>query len=70
MLPVFADSLNCYSLDHSSYQQLNEVFTKMMIAQKSEYPFREDLLRNYVSEIFHLALKSLGTQFSKTLIFE
>lgn len=47
-----------YSLNETQDQQVSAIFTKMLDEIKSEYAYKYDLLRNYVTELTHLALKS------------
>ena len=47
-----------YELNKQQDEQVGSIFIKMQEEIKSEYAFKYDLLRNYVTEITHLALKS------------
>lgn len=47
-----------YILDKKQEIQLEKIFEKMMAEKNSHYQYRDDLLRNYISEITHLAIKS------------
>jgi AraC family transcriptional activator of pobA len=51
-----------YSLNETQDQQVSAIFTKMLDEIKSEYAYKYDLLRNYVTELTHLALKSRPTE--------
>lgn len=46
-----------YSLSEYQQQEVAILFEKMLAENRSDYKFKYDLLRNYVSEIIHLALK-------------
>lgn len=46
-----------YILDSESTDRISAVFEKMLQEVGSDYRFKYDLLRNYVTEIIHLALK-------------
>jgi AraC family transcriptional activator of pobA len=47
-----------YNLNETQDQQVSIIFQKMLDEIKSEYAYKYDLLRNYVTELTHLALKS------------
>ena len=47
-----------YQLNDHQDKQVADIFIKMLDEIRSEYTFKYDLLRNYVSEITHFALKS------------
>lgn len=47
-----------YDLNELQDNQVSAIFIKMLDEIKSEYAFKYDLLRNYITEITHLALKS------------
>lgn len=47
-----------YQLNELQDNQVSAIFLKMLDEIKSEYAFKYDLLRNYVTELTHLALKS------------
>jgi AraC family transcriptional activator of pobA len=51
-----------YSLNETQDQQVSAIFMKMLDEIKSEYAYKYDLLRNYVTELTHLALKSRPTE--------
>ncbi|HVW95166.1 MAG TPA: helix-turn-helix transcriptional regulator [Mucilaginibacter sp.] len=46
-----------FALDPQQYEYVSLVFEKMLVEIKSDYKFKYDLLRNYVTELFHYALK-------------
>ncbi|MGN8070158.1 AraC family transcriptional regulator [Mucilaginibacter sp. 22184] len=46
-----------YALDNISTEQVNIIFEKMIKEVAGEYQFKYDLIRNYVTEIIHTALK-------------
>ncbi len=47
-----------YSLNQTQDEQVSAIFLKMLDEINSQYTYKYDLLRNYVTEITHLALKS------------
>lgn len=47
-----------YQLNELQDRKVTEIFLKMFEELDSEYAFKYDLLRNYVTELTHLALKS------------
>jgi AraC family transcriptional activator of pobA len=47
-----------YTLNQQQDEQVTEVFNKMIDEIGSDYAFKYDLLRNYVTELTHIALKS------------
>lgn len=49
---------HAYTLNEAQDQQATAIFLKMMEELSSEYAFKYDLLRNYVTEITHLGLKT------------
>ena len=58
-LPMFAPGGKpAYLLNETQEQQVTEMFKKMLAEKDSEYAFKYDLLRNYVTELTHFALKS------------
>ncbi|RDC64962.1 helix-turn-helix domain-containing protein [Adhaeribacter pallidiroseus] len=64
-LPMFAlGGKTAYSLTESQDQEVSQFFEKMLAEINSDYLFKYDLLRNYVTELTHFALK---TQPSETL---
>jgi len=46
-----------YILDGTQYEYVGQIFEKMLTEIKSDYKFKYDLLRNYVTELFHYAMK-------------
>src|SRR3569833_364444 len=46
-----------YILNAAQYDYVGQVFEKMLAEIKSDYNFKYDLLRNYVTELFHYAMK-------------
>ena len=58
-LPMYKfDGKPAYQLNPQQEQQAGEVFEKMLAEIGSDYAFKYDLLRNYVMELTHFALKS------------
>ena len=47
-----------YTLDKKQELLLDSIFTKMLSELNSHYTYKDDLLRNYISEITHIAIKS------------
>ena len=57
-LPMFAPGGKpAYFLDPPQDQQASRIFEKMLGEIDSDYPYKHDLLRNYVTELMHTALK-------------
>lgn len=57
-LPLFAiGGKPAYTLDEAQNQHVSQLFEKMLDEINSDYQFKYDLLRNYVSELIHYALK-------------
>jgi AraC family transcriptional activator of pobA len=57
-LPMFVvGGKPAYKLDEVQYEYASQVFEKMLTEIKSEYRYKYDLLRNYVTELVHYALK-------------
>ncbi|GAB4002011.1 response regulator transcription factor [Spirosoma daeguense] len=57
-LPMFKlGGLPAYILSESQFDQVGQLFEKMLTEIESDYPFKYDLIRNYVSELIHYALK-------------
>ncbi|MGA0559729.1 helix-turn-helix domain-containing protein [Larkinella sp. VNQ87] len=57
-LPMFAiGGKPTYLLTDEQNAQLSQLFGKMLDEINSDYPFKYDLLRNYVMELIHYALK-------------
>lgn len=56
--PMFMPGNNpCYSLNKTQDKQISQIFLKMLEEIGSEYTFKYDLLRNYVMEMMHYAMK-------------
>jgi AraC family transcriptional activator of pobA len=47
-----------YVLNEQQDEQVSQIFLKMLDEIQSDYAFKYDLLRNYVTELTHTALKS------------
>ncbi|MBC7921888.1 MAG: helix-turn-helix transcriptional regulator [Ferruginibacter sp.] len=57
-LPMFrVGGKPAYLLDKQQDEQVSQLFGKMMDEINGDYQFKYDLLRNYVSELIHSALK-------------
>jgi AraC family transcriptional activator of pobA len=57
-LPMFAiGGMPAYPLTQDEDRQVSEIFAKMRDELDSDYAFKYDLLRNYVMEMIHFALK-------------
>lgn len=56
-LPVYE---NPYLINALQDKRLSEIFTCMLAEMDSDYAYKNDLLRNYILEITHVALKSLS----------
>jgi len=57
-LPMFAVSgIPDYSLSKAQNIFVNQIFRKMKSELKSDYVFRLDLIRNYVTELIHYTMK-------------
>ncbi|MBT2623709.1 AraC family transcriptional regulator [Chryseobacterium sp. ISL-6] len=57
-LPVFIPGGKpVYRLSEQQQQEVVSLFEKMLAENKSSYKLKYDLLRNYVGEIIHLAMK-------------
>ncbi|MDJ1480648.1 helix-turn-helix domain-containing protein [Cytophagaceae bacterium YF14B1] len=57
-LPMFMPGGKpAYLLNKSHDKRVSHIFTKMLDEIDSEYRFKYDLLRNYVTELIHYALK-------------
>jgi AraC family transcriptional activator of pobA len=58
-LPMFSlGAKPVYALDEAQNQYVSGLFTKMMDEINSEYDFKYDLIRNYVTELAYYALKT------------
>lgn len=51
-----------YLLSPEQDKQVSDIYLKMLDEMQSDYSFKYDLLRNYVTELTHLALKSSPTE--------
>lgn len=51
-----------YILNEHQYQQVSQIFDRMLEEIASDYAFKYDLLRNYVTEVTHFALKTQPTE--------
>lgn len=57
-LPMFQiGSKPSYTLSKTQDKQVSQIFKKMLDEVDSDYSFKHDLLRNYVTELIHFALK-------------
>ncbi|HEY4207823.1 MAG TPA: helix-turn-helix transcriptional regulator [Puia sp.] len=57
-LPMYgAGGKPAYMLDSEQHLQLSNVFDRMLTEMKSDYRFKYDLIRNYIMELVHAALK-------------
>nr|WP_293845832.1 AraC family transcriptional regulator [uncultured Arsenicibacter sp.] len=57
-LPMFRPGGRpAYVLNEAQYEQVHALFQKMIAEINTDYPFKFDLLRNYVAELIHFALK-------------
>lgn len=62
-LPMFkAGGRPSYSLDKSQDKLISEIYKKMLDEAGSDYEFKSDLLRNYVTELIHRALKMKASE--------
>jgi len=58
-LPMFAIGAKpVYALDEKQGDYIRDLFIKMLDEINSDYAFKYDLIRNYVSELIHYALKT------------
>lgn len=57
-LPMFkAGGMPAYVLSDDQFGQAGQFYEKMLAEIDSDYPYKYDLIRNYVSELIHFALK-------------
>jgi AraC family transcriptional regulator, transcriptional activator of pobA len=57
-LPMFAPGGKpAYFLDEEQDRRLSDIYERMLLEINSDYAFKYDLLRNYVTEMTHFALK-------------
>lgn len=62
-LPMFViGGKPSYILSESQDEQVSQIFEKMLGEISSDYPFKYDLLRSYVTELIHCALKMQPTE--------
>ena len=62
-LPMFATGGKpSYALNIEQDEYVSQLFQKMLNEIKSDYKFKYDLLRNYVTELIHYALKVAPTE--------
>jgi len=62
-LPMFiAGNKPTYALNKAQDKYVSQVFDKMLTEIKSDYVYKYDLLRNYITEIIHYALKIQPTE--------
>lgn len=51
------DGTPIFSVDETQKQVFEELFRKMLADYNSDYPYKEDLIRNYINLMIHEALK-------------
>ena len=57
-LPIFSPKNDfIYQISDTQYAEIEQIFLKMNSEIKSDYPFKYDLLRNYVTELIHTGQK-------------
>jgi AraC-like DNA-binding protein len=62
-LPMFvAGNKPSYALDKSQDKFVSQIFDKMDAEIKSDYVYKYDLIRNYIMEMIHYALKMQPTE--------
>ena len=62
-LPMFAiGGKPAYVLNEAQDEQVSQLFQKMLSEIASDYPYKYDLLQNYVTELIHYALKMQPTE--------
>ncbi|HEY8927665.1 MAG TPA: helix-turn-helix transcriptional regulator [Mucilaginibacter sp.] len=62
-LPMFAaGGKPSYALNDQQFKDLTQIFDKMHAEIRSDYRYKYDLLRNYVTELIHYALKMEPTE--------
>ncbi|WP_420152908.1 helix-turn-helix domain-containing protein [Siphonobacter sp.] len=62
-MPMFASGGKpAFILPETQEQQVSALFEKMLAEMQSDYRFKYDLLRNYVIELIHVALKVQPSQ--------
>ena len=62
-LPVFSSANKpTYHLDEAQDEAVSQIFRKMQTELASDYAFKHDLIRNYIVELIHFALKLQPTE--------
>jgi AraC-like DNA-binding protein len=57
-LPLFHTTAKpVFSLSPDNYQEVENLFRKMLRENQGDYIYKYELIRNYVSELFYLAMK-------------
>jgi AraC family transcriptional regulator, transcriptional activator of pobA len=57
-LPIFqANTDFIFPLTKAQFEDINQIFNKMHLEIKSDYPYKYDLLRNFVTELIHYGQK-------------
>ena len=57
-LPIFStEHKPIFSLDQEETEKVSVLFDKIRSEHKSDYEFKDDLIRNSISELFHFAVK-------------
>jgi AraC family transcriptional regulator, transcriptional activator of pobA len=68
-LPIFSPQSDfVYQITARQYEDINTIFEKMHHEIRSDYTFKYDLLRNYVSELIHYGQKLKPVEANKTHI--
>lgn len=57
LLPFSMDEKPIFSLDKNETNTINELFYKISEEHNSDYEFKDDLIRNHISELLHFAVK-------------
>jgi hypothetical protein len=59
-LPMFTQGgQHEYQLAFEQYNLLSSIFSKLQEETSSSYLYKDDLIRNYISQIIHIALKNV-----------
>jgi AraC family transcriptional regulator, transcriptional activator of pobA len=62
-LPMFlAGNKPSYALNNTQDKHISEIFEKMLEEIGSDYAYKYDLIRNYITEMIHYALKMQPTE--------
>jgi AraC family transcriptional regulator, transcriptional activator of pobA len=62
-LPMFrSGGKPSYTLNETQDKTISEIFIKMLAEAGSDYEFKADLLRNYVTELIHQAMKMTASE--------